>query len=285
MFGKRYEAARSAARAQAHAAERQLDAQWDVARRNNPDVRREKMPLFGAYVAARHHRGRYEAPVVLVGLLRLVASGAFAYVIFWAAGGNYVNWFLSNGALIATITLLLSLTVDLDSRPELISGNPWMFTAGVSGVAASLMLQLSAMFSRAEPDWHLEQTNRDAFVSYLRWWHVDRIATYAVSFVLAAVLAAWVLLVAPLQYVVTLVCGAPARSALAASKVVWEWGPPGWDSPEGVPDGVIHVVHREVGLRGERPAPTSRQITLANKPVSLTYGLSALFLLGIQHLV
>jgi hypothetical protein len=124
------------------------------------------------------------------------------YLVFRLLGGNYFRWYLDHGALLALGLSLVALAVDLDRDPTLIAAHPGSYAAGwfaVVGETSDYLVEL--IQSRA--------------VGAL-----DSIFTVIGVVVLAALAVAWIAVVAPLQYFVTLVTGALARSA-AVSRRMW----------------------------------------------------------------
>src|SRR4051794_6807806 len=84
-----------------------------------------------ARAARRRYLLRYAAPRELLGLAVLLALAAVNALWFSAAGSDYLQWFLDNGALVALVFGVVTTAVDLDRNPGLIAANPLGFEIGV----------------------------------------------------------------------------------------------------------------------------------------------------------
>jgi hypothetical protein len=129
--------------------------------------------------------------------------------VFDAFGGDYLRWYLENGALIQLVISGLAIGVDLERYPLLISCDPNEFVAEVWEIAGTSFLTFSG----------------DVRASITRSTAVDPPSPgpldflFAVFFYVAYLVAfcAWTVLIAPLQYLGNLVAGAPVRLALASA--------------------------------------------------------------------
>ena len=121
------------------------------------------------------------------------------WFVFRAFGVSYVTWYLANGSTIAVGALLGVLSWSkLAGRHDLISRNVAEYSAACIYVFGSIATDLGndlVYASRRLPD--------------ASAW--DRFWTLLVSILLGCVILAWFVIVSPLNYVVTLVAGAPAR--------------------------------------------------------------------------
>lgn len=148
---------------------------------------------------------------------------------------SYVGWYLSNGALISVLLALMSSTNDLNTNHGLISSHPFHYVAGTTLMFAVVSLSGRALAGRRASLPVLSRVfmtsrhNKPAVRAYawVRW--VIEATAFALSvgmmviFMVAmwVVQASWLLFVVPLQYFVTLVCGAPARFALQSDERAW----------------------------------------------------------------
>jgi hypothetical protein len=207
----------------------------------------------------------------LAGLAILLALVGINALWFDAAGRSYFTWYLDNGALIALVFGVVSVAVELDGHPELIAAGPIRFVLGIVAVFLELTTSFWAMFGRAHGD--------RAFDTVLA-------AVFAVVFALA--MLAWALVVAPLQFFLNLVAGAPARTALASSSTVWRVQTDATHTEYVYgPKDLSEVTDRDEAQRlaDGLAAGTVTQTTFAAKPVALTNAIAAALLFGASQLV
>jgi hypothetical protein len=141
------------------------------------------------------------ALAIIVGLI------AINHVLFaWVFGASYLGWYIANGAQIGFLSSLLGLVWgSIDRNPGLISANPRVYCAAVGHVAC---LPLNAL--RTGLGVRGDARNAAALL--------DGVVTLIIVPLLALALLAWMVVIAPLQYVAFLVCGASARTAMRSSK-------------------------------------------------------------------
>ena len=140
---------------------------------------------------------------VVLGLASVAALVALAAAVFAAAGQSYFAWYLRHGAWFGALTTLAALvTGPLQQDPARLSAHPLRY------LGAHLQLTGLPLYAVGTA---LHTRRAAGAGARLDLW-------LALPFALAfsAALLAWLLLVVPLQYVVMLVAGAPARLALRA---------------------------------------------------------------------
>jgi hypothetical protein len=155
----------------------------------------------------KHPLRTYVVYYSLIPGLLLFDWAVFRYVL----GMDYVTWYLANGAIIAIGTAFVSKawsSVEQLSLP-LVSADPVSYFGGCAHAVAIHMFVFSAAVRSKKPT--------DS------WWeaHLDRVARpldflfeFVWILILAAIVVGWFLFVAPANYLVTLVAGAPARAHL-----------------------------------------------------------------------
>jgi hypothetical protein len=180
------------------------------------------------------------------------------YVVFEWIGSDYVDWFIDNGTLIALIFALISAAVDLDRYPHLISAHPSLYGGACAELVASNILSWPDPGQGAKGELGARDFRSDAFDSFVG-------SLFGVGVALLG--TAWILVVAPAQYLVVAVCGAPARMARASGIRTW----------------VREEEGRTVITRGPRPDSSvgSVAIGIADKPVTYTNALGAAALWGL----
>jgi hypothetical protein len=154
--------------------------------------------------------------LILIGLL----IAANVWVFQTALGLDYLRWFLKAGSVInlgyAFITLAWG---DLNKVKGLVSAHPMLYIAAALYLVALPIQVLSTILRRpANPPrprpptrselapwstvWQTAQNGMDAFDALLT-------SLFAILFTIFAL--AWLLVIAPAQYFVYLICAAPAR--------------------------------------------------------------------------
>jgi hypothetical protein len=138
----------------------------------------------------------------LVSLAAIAALVAANYLVFRVFDRNYFHWYLDHGVELALGLSLVALAVDLDRDPTLVAAHPGRYSAGWFALVGTTFLYLG--------DDVLRNTRVRAFDSLF-------IMLFDLAF--AAVAFSWMAVVAPLQYVITLVTGAPVRGALVSRRI------------------------------------------------------------------
>jgi hypothetical protein len=228
--------------------------------------------------AWRRHVIRFVMPRVLGGWAILLALAAANHLAFSALGSDYLGWFVDNGAVISIVVSLIFIAVTRDALPGLIAAEPWGFVQAVVDAALGNNLALLGVFASARPDRQLEGTPASDMTSRWRWIALDRLVAKIFTLSLFAAMAAWALVVAPLQYWVNLVCGAPARAALASQETAWIERKP-------KPEGIGSIITYRTGPKDELPAEGATELSFATQPVTLTYAIAAAFLWGLGQIV
>jgi hypothetical protein len=137
-------------------------------------------------------------------------------VLDWAVfryllGTDYVAWYLANGALIAVGTAFVSRiweSVESLGR-SLISADPLAYYGRCLGIAGIAMYVVANALLSPAPEVRSVETRQyrlDAALAPL-----DYLLNVVIMIVVAGLVVGWLLFVAPMNYLVTLVSGAPAR--------------------------------------------------------------------------
>lgn len=196
------------------------------------------------------------AEIAGVGVLTIAAA-----INWWAVpyftGQQYLNWYLGAGPFVALAIAVISVAWgELDKNTGLISRNPLRYSAA-SLHAASLPLLAIGGHARRQ-----NQPNRLPLL--------DSISYIVVMLLIAGAVVAWLWLVSPLQYFVTLVCGAPARASRSSTYVLYAK----------VEDGKLAI---EEGKLGDDAPAGYWDASMRDKPLALVSALSAglLFVIGV----
>jgi len=176
------------------------------------------------------------------------------YAVFRLLGDNYFRWWLGNGAAFALVFAIISGALDLDRYVGLVAVAPGRYLSAWMDVVGSIF------------SWWSVSVGSSKRVS------ADIVPTGLIALIVGLALFAWLLVVAPLQYLVTLLSGAPARMAIASdqklvvsrSQDVIEWRT----------------------LPVERPTPEgTTELGFRTKPVTFANAIAALLLFAVSFAV
>jgi hypothetical protein len=152
------------------------------------------------------------AALGLAALAGLVAADEL--VLRALFGTHYLSWYLANGAIVSLVVAFVTLAwVDLNELSGLISAHPLEYAAAHVALCVLPSQSLAAILAprgEARPE-----------TAPIGLPVVDAILTAAVTVLVLAALVVFVLVVAPIQYFVYLVAGAPGREACASPERTW----------------------------------------------------------------
>lgn len=191
-------------------------------------------------------------------VLALVAANHLAFTTWLGTG--YPRWFLFNADKLAFAFALATLVWDreLDSHTGLISAHPLTFLGSYWQLMGLTVFALGT-FVRAP-----RKAGRSSALDTLLGTPLLTAATVAV--------VAWLVIVAPLQYFVHLVAGAPARIFLASDRQVVA----SWDS---------YRLEMEEVATGAPLADGWWTVSLSTRPVKVTAAFAAGLLLVLKQVV
>jgi hypothetical protein len=189
----------------------------------------------GAGSAAERWKGLLRDGQAALVIAALIAAN---YMLFRSVfGTNYFRWYLDNGTILGLILATAAVGLNLDAEDGLISSRPARYLMSWALIIANLWIQLAAVMVDPET---LEQKRRErqeqqaaeeresvpargglSRVAYAVWVGFAMIVTLVfmglglTMLVIVGVIVAmavWLLVVAPLQYFLYVVCGGPART-------------------------------------------------------------------------
>lgn len=187
--------------------------------------------------------------------LILAALVAADYVVFRHFDRQYLRWYAAQGPLISVAVSAIAVVVDLDQDRNLISAHPGKYAGAwgaVPGVTSYYLSQITEADTRPG---------------------LDGIITGLSGLALVALWACWLIVIAPVQYFVTLIAGAPARSAIAGGRHV---------SIER-PDDTETIVIRSVPFASMPEG--AQEVGLARRPVTVTSTITAGLLFAISQFI
>lgn len=190
----------------------------------------------------------------------IVVALAVNYAVFRYFGASYFHWYVTNGSKLALALALFSLAIKLDDEPGLIAAHPASYVSAWFAFFGQGFFWLANILKPES-----SQSGRILF------W--DDLVTILFSLVWTAVAFAWLAVVVPAQYCVSLVCGAPVRLTLAAPR-----------------DVIVERLERKKPRSGRTWIPTSAKrvnvgLNVREKPVTATAAISAAALFALSFAV
>ncbi len=123
-------------------------------------------------------------------------------------GDTYFRWFVQNGTLIGIATAFFALVWQgLEAQKGLLSWHPGEFLASCMALAAVFYEAIAV--NLAGPLDGVKRRADDSVSILEALW--DGLCAFLMALLMAVAVLGWVVVIAPLYYVVTLVTGAPAR--------------------------------------------------------------------------
>lgn len=181
---------------------------------------------------------------------------------------SYLQWYLDKGPIISlSLGFIALIWEELDARKGLLSANPVYYLgtclalAGILAHALGVQMESNKRRDAAAHGWSV----------FGQLW--DLLVTVVVGMAIIVLLFAWILVVAPLNYVVTLFAGAPARMqlrGLAYRSMVIE------------ANGRIEIIKAPTNTATDEKAV---DVSFARKPFAVTQALTALMLWGANALL
>ena len=125
---------------------------------------------------------------------------------------NYLIWYITNGTLIGIIvSFVASIWEGLDSRTKLLSAHPGWYIQGCFGLIAAFFASLAASWER-DPDYEENESTEDLNAKFN--FRLDWILEIVLKLVMSILTFAWLIIVAPLNYFITILTGSIARTQL-----------------------------------------------------------------------
>lgn len=145
----------------------------------------------------------------LVGLFALV--GVSNLIFDYGLNINYFEWYLEYGAKISWGTALFALFWgDLNESPLFISSHPSEYIGGYAMLLSDLFL-MQAVITVAK-----QKSDPPIISNYT----LDSMLALLLNILLTLLVLTWVIVIAPIQYFVFIVCGAPVRQIICSQQNV-----------------------------------------------------------------
>lgn len=249
-------------------------------------------------------RGRrvVSAVVGLVFLAGMVLINEVAFRMWFDI--HYLRWYLDNGALISIVFGFVTLAWgDLNKMTYLISAHPMEYLAESVALMVLPLQAMAAIFEPGRQRWRASLEPKRSVSELKRALHQLAITTatppppsppsppstgrevaptgvfvidfvFSLLFPLAFILTfiAWLLIVAPLQYFVCLVTGAPAREACASPARAWYRI-------------TLHGIHLEEAWKSDAVPEGATESGFSARPVTFTAAVSAAALFVASKLI
>ncbi len=195
-------------------------------------------------------------------LALLIGANWLAFRYF--ADENYFIWYIKNGALIGVIVSFIALIWEgLSFRDDLLSAHPLYYLRGCFALLAAYYWSLAAHLEK-NPKSGDKNNKRSAVPKFS--FPLDGILSIVVFLVMFVFGLAWLVLVAPLNYLITILTGVIARQELGeiCSRAI---AVPIGDGYE------LRAIPRDQKLPDK-----AIDISLAAKPFAITQAITALVL-------
>jgi len=154
-------------------------------------------------------RFNFEDGLTVFGFLLLV--GACYLLFYYVFKMNYFLWYLENGANISWSMALFALVWgDLNKFPSLISSHPAEYAGSYARLLSKFFL-MQAVIAVAKPRSDPPIISNYTFDSWL---------TLILDTLLGILVLLWVVVIAPVQYFVFIICGAPARQIMCSQQTI-----------------------------------------------------------------
>ena len=207
----------------------------------------------------------------LLGLSILAVFLAIDWLIFRALDTNYFLWYLANGALIGIVVSFLALVWDgLETREDLLAAHPLVYTAGCLTLLAVLYHAMSVHLRNPMGGAKAARSN-EVDLSTVPIILFDAYVSILFLLVLFVASLAWMVVIAPLNYFLTLFTGVIAREELRGKvyrAVVLK---------EGEKNFVLTALPHE-----DEVPPNAVDVSIARKPFAITQAVTAAVLWSVN---
>jgi len=185
----------------------------------------------------------------------------FDYLFFrYVLDGNYFTWYLANGWYASFFVTSVGLVwKGLPARLDLLSANPVLYTSGAFKVVGSFLIGAGeAVF---------EATHGRSGSPFARvFGGVEWLLAMVVVLLLAAASLAWLVVISPVVYLITLGTGVIARQHLRSTGPLW------------IARNVEQELVVEKWPRGEKLPAGATDISLANDAFGITQAINTMAL-------
>jgi hypothetical protein len=184
----------------------------------------------------------------------IAAVLAANYLLFKLAfDTNYFRWYVAYGAAFALALTVFSVVVELDDEPNLIAADPSDYAGAWLAFFGFGFFWLYNIVKGAKPETRAESFDGPITALFVVAW---MIAVFA-----------WLVIIVPALYFITLVCGAPIRQTRATTSVI-----------------LIQAIPRDVQRSAERRT-FNIGLNIKKKPVTATSAIAAALLYGLSFAV
>jgi hypothetical protein len=226
---------------------------------------------------------RIELPLAAIGLAVLLVIAAFNSLWLGALDVDYIDSYLQDGFQVSLLFTVVGYLISLDTRKGLIAVHPGLYAAEVFTLLSGVSAAVGTVFGSPRSDRALAKDGLQFLGSRFRPKAVDLVLSWLFTLSFGAAMLAWIVLIAPLQYWVNLVSGAPVREALASSRTLWLLDSPNRIEFISAPKDPNEYQQHE--LEKAREQGKLIEIGFAATPVTATSGIATAVLFGISQLI
>jgi hypothetical protein len=188
-------------------------------------------------------------------ILALIALNQFVFNFFFKI--SYYEWYLQNGSLIGAVAVLVTFAWDVNKHAGLISANPRIYFASYLQLIGAQLISLGAIGKKGQ---RKTAEGTPSFMTLL-----DSLVFVIFALLMGIIFMLWTIIVVPIQYFFILFLGGPGRTYLSSPfKTVARFNQTKLEIDQ-IP-------------RKNKQSEDWMDVSIASKPVSLTYALIALVL-------
>jgi len=126
---------------------------------------------------------------------------------------EYFEWYLRNGTASSWVMSLVALTYgNLEKNPFLISSKPGEYVGGHALLFSEVFLTL-AIFGA------VKRKSEDE-LPITSYWNLDQLMAIILNVAFGTLILCWLLVIAPIQYFLFIICGAPARTIICSQQSI-----------------------------------------------------------------
>src|SRR5262245_60780452 len=159
---------------------------------------------------------------------------------------DYLTWFRGHAGTAYIGFAVVSWAIDLDRFPDLVSSHPLKFFRSYTVALAYVFAQWATFLGKRRDSENAASAFSDVF---------DTMITGVLGVFLVGVFGAWLVAVAPAQYFLYLIAGAPARAMMSSAE---------WLSVSTEGEATTLTLTTQEPAPGEREFPRMKPVTLTN---------------------
>src|SRR5262245_55646221 len=178
---------------------------------------------------------------------------------------DYLTWFRGHAGTAYIGFAVVSWAIDLDRFPDLVSSHPLKFFRAYLVALAYVFAQWATFLGKRRPAENAASAFADMFGIAI---------TSVLGALLIGIFVTWLFVVAPAQYFLYLIAGAPARAMISSAE---------WLSVSTEGDTTTLTLTSHEPAPGEREFPRMKPVTLTNALAPLILWLAGVLQISLLH--